>query len=434
MQNIRKFGFWFIDALKGGPVRSYYKDIKDILENFHSSGAKEKREEYLKNILNHAKQTVPYYKNITSGKLSDFPVVNKNIIKNNFEDFKSEKFNGEEVSPVTTSGSTGTPFTVLQDISKRNRNSADTVYFAKKAGYKIGDLVVFMKIWSKINKKSPLEKWMQNMWTLDVIKLTDETIAGFLKDLKNNSSRKGFIGYASAYETICKYLEKNKSAAKDYNIHSIIAISESLNEYTKKSMKKYFSSPVVSRYSNIENGIMAQQCIEDNHEFHINSASYKIEILKLKEDKPAENGELGRIVVTDYFNYAMPLIRYDTGDIGSISSKSKCTFNTPVLKHLEGRKLDMIFDTSGRLVSSYIVYKNMWAYSEVNQYQLIQESQDSYRIKINAETKFNREEQLISEFKEFLGDDANIVVEQVNEIPLLASGKRKKVSNLMNQK
>ncbi len=40
-----------------------------------------------------------------------------------------------------------------------------------------------------------------------------------------------------------------------------------------------------------------------------------------------------------------------------------------------------------------------------------------------------REEELISEFKTYLGEDATFSIEYVSEIPLLASGKRKKIVN-----
>jgi phenylacetate-CoA ligase len=100
------------------------------------------------------------------------------------------------------------------------------------------------------------------------------------------------------------------------------------------------------------------------------------------------------------------------------------------LSKVEGRKLDLLYDTKGQIVSSYIAYKNMWQYTDIRQYQLIQEGPKDYTFKINAEKTFNREAQLVAEFKSFLGSDANFKVEYVDEIPLLASGKRKKVVNL----
>jgi len=123
----------------------------------------------------------------------------------------------------------------------------------------------------------------------------------------------------------------------------------------------------------------------------------------------------------------MPLLRYDTGDIGSIEHGSNGVL---LLKTVEGRKLDVLFDSKGNIVSSYIMYKNMWKYTEVLQYQLIQTGQKDYLFKINCNRPFEKEEQLTSEFKEYLGSDSNFKIEYVDEIVLLDSGKRRKTVNL----
>jgi phenylacetate-CoA ligase len=211
-------------------------------------------------------------------------------------------------------------------------------------------------------------------------------------------------------------------------VKSIIAISETLNDNTRESLEKYFGVPAVSRYSNLENGIIAQQIPGQNGRYLVNGASYHVEILKMDSDEPAEEGEPGRIVVTDLFNYAMPMIRYDTGDIGSMVHDENFPWRK-YLTHVEGRRLDLLYDTDGNLVSSYIVYKNMWQYTEIEQYQLIQEDKKRYTIKINCREPFTREQQLIGEFKSYLGQDADFRIEYVTEIPLLSSGKRKKIVN-----
>jgi phenylacetate-CoA ligase len=131
-------------------------------------------------------------------------------------------------------------------------------------------------------------------------------------------------------------------------------------------------------------------------------------------------------VLTDLFNFAMPLVRYDTGDLGIIERDAGNLY----LSRVEGRKLDILFDTKGNVVSSYIMYKNMWQYTEIDQYQLIQTGEKTYLFKINCPGKFKREEQLVNEFLCYLGNDAEFKVEYVNEIPLLDSGKRRKTVNL----
>ena len=124
--------------------------------------------------------------------------------------------------------------------------------------------------------------------------------------------------YASALEEVCKYLDNSSTSGSIKNLRaaSIMAQSEALTNETRERLQKYFNCTPCSRYSNLENGIIAQQTLHDNDLFLINRASYFEEILKMDSDIPVKPNELGRIVVTDLFNYAMPFIRYDTGDIG----------------------------------------------------------------------------------------------------------------------
>ena len=422
--------FWSADLAQGRPVYKHYKQIKN---HFNHSIEKKILQPELKNLLVHATLTTPFYKKlICFNSLSDFPVINKTIIRELFNDFLSGKFYHVKLIPIVTSGSTGTPFRIFQDKNKKYRNYADTIFFARLAGYEIGHKLLYLKIWAKQKMKNQLVYWLQNIQPVDVIKLDDQQIQAIIKEMESNNSNYGILGYSSALELVCRFLEKYNHNKIKTNIQSIITISESLNEYTKITLEKHFGMMAVSRYSNLENGIIAQQQTNNSSRFLVNTASYYVEILKLESDKPANEGELGRIVITDLYNYALPMIRYDTGDIGALEY-DKLFPNRLYLSLVEGRKLDMLFDTKGNLVSSFIMYKNMWQYTDIKQYQLIQEGAKEYKFKINADSSFNSEAKLVNEFKTYLGEDAVFEVEYVSEIPLLNSGKRKKLVNNYRQ-
>lgn len=424
IQKLREKAFWTLDGLKGGHVRKHYDDIVQSI----SQGSPEKPEK-LRKLLQHAVETVPVYKNISADQLENFRVVNKNFIREDNNAFISAAFDENQRIAAVTSGSTGTPFKVFHDRNKKSRNSADTIYFAGKAGFSVGEKLYYFKIWSKNNHKSFSQLYLQNMIAVDVIHYGDKQIAALIKDMESYGADIGFLGYSSALELTAKYLEKTNHGKVKARVNSIIAMSESLNDYTRETLAKFFGVQPVSRYSNIENGIIAQQETNGSLRFLINTASYHIEILDMDSDVPAAPGVLGRIVVTDLYNYAMPMIRYDTGDIGCFVSGDERYLQT-----VEGRKLDLIYDTKGELVSSYIVYKNMWQYVEINQYQFVQYGPKDYVFKINADHGFSREEKLIGEFKQYLGEDANFSLEYVDEIPLLSSGKRKKIMNTYHNK
>ncbi len=143
---------------------------------------------------------------------------------------------------------------------------------------------------------------------------------------------------------------------------------------------------------------------------------------------------MGRIVVTDMFNRAMPMIRNDTGDLGILGKSEKDRRINQVFKKVEGRKMDAIYDVKGEVVSSFTITNSMWKYSELAQYRFIQISTNKYKFKLNSLEKFRRENELVEEFKGYLGNDVEIKVEYIDEIPLLSNGKRKKVLNKMKGK
>lgn len=430
LELIRKYAFWTIDFFKGSPVRKHYNDIKYVLENYESKKAINIRKNHLKKVLNHCVQTTPFYKNIKSNpELTDFPIIHKGIIRDNFEEFKSLLFKDKKNTPVVTSGSTGTPFKLFHNKDKRSRNTADVIYFAKKGGFDIGSCLIYMKVWNKINTKSPFKLWMENIIPYNILNYTDKDIAKLIEDIKSYKSECGIVCFASTCDVIVNYLDSINAKPFNYKISSIITNSDALSNHTKDKMEKYFKVSVLSRYSSMECGLIGQQNYYSKYKFQVNWASFYIELLELDEDKPAEPGKMGRVVVTDLFNYCMPLIRYDTGDLAFLSSNKNNIDKAPVLERIEGRKVDLIKDTSNKVITSHIVTVNMWKYDELKQYQFVQKGHKDYIFKLNPWKEFPREQELINEFKGYLGDDANIVIEYVDEIPLLSSGKRRLVIN-----
>src|SRR5690606_23201883 len=117
------------------------------------------------------------------------------------------------------------------------------------------------------------------------------------------------LAYASTYDALKDYIlmEQNLSI-KNIKFAGLISSSEILYDDTRKAMSEFFKCKVYSRYSNQENGVIGQD-EDQNNVFVLNEANYIVEIFKLDEDVLASEGEVGRIVITDLYNYAMPMIR-----------------------------------------------------------------------------------------------------------------------------
>src|SRR5574340_1225851 len=116
------------------------------MENANDPAVLSIRQKYLENILQYAAAKVPYYQKYRGySSLSSFPVINKTLIRDSFDDFQSPEFQNVAVHNMHTSGSTGTPFLVRQDNNKRNRVYAEMIYFWGRAGYQVGLKYIFLR-------------------------------------------------------------------------------------------------------------------------------------------------------------------------------------------------------------------------------------------------------------------------------------------------
>ncbi len=149
-------------------------------------------------------------------------------------------------------------------------------------------------------------------------------------------------------------------------------------------------------------------------------------------DEPAVEGQVGRIVITDLYNYAMPMIRYDTGDIGSITYVERNGVKKKAITNFGGRRVDVVYDCHGKRLSPHSITNAFWSFREIWQFQFIQESETQYTVKINVTDEFERRREMEALLLRLLGSEAEITIELVDDIPVLASGKRKYIANKMN--
>lgn len=414
---VRRTGFWALDAIKGGEIRKNYLEVKNQILD------KTLNEEQLKKLLKHAVNTTVFYRLYNSDDIKSFPVINKNIIKEKWDELYSCEYKDAPVHHMSTSGSTGTPFTMDWDMGKRKRQLAELIFFNELAGQKLGQPYIYFRVWTSKNKKSFKELLMQNLLPINILHLDDAHLEKIRQRLKKRPYINSCLAYASTYEYLVKYMRQKGDTPDMFHIKSFVSGSEVLSMEMKKLIKNTIGCMVIDRYSNEENGFLAQSA-DMSDEFKVNTASFLIEVLKQDSDEPAEIGEVGRIVVTDLYSFAVPLIRYDTGDLAIKADERKCW--TTVLKTIQGRKVDVIYDTKGNRLSPHSVTNYMWGYDRIKQFQLIQQDASHYHFNVNVDENIYTDEQLIKHLKEFLGQDASITIEHINGIPALASGKFKK--------
>ena len=435
LEYLRGKAFWGIDALKGGSIRKYF----DLLSEFEGGGVPESflsdyHKMKIRELLEHCVRTVPAYSGLNPDSLDSWPVINKMTLKDGGDRYLSTSFDKDSLIPMSTSGSTGTPFTCLQNADKKRHVNAEVLFYNGLTGYTIGRKIIYFR--SVVNEvsKSRLQQFMQNIDLIDCTDLSDDGIRSKIARIKKLSENGGamILSYASTLDAFCRYFEKYGTAEADgCRIYGIVSGSEMLKDSTRNMLAKAFGCKVVSRYANEENGFIGQDGVENNVFIH-NRAHYFIEILKFDSDTPVETGEPGRIVLTDLYNYSMPMVRYDTGDVGAWREIRVNGMMRRAIGDFGGRRVDMIYDTRGNIISPHAITNYMWEYNDVvRQFQFIQSGGCEYCIRLNYTREFDTDS-LVAGLRDIVGDDARVTVEICDEIPVLASGKRRYIVNLMN--
>lgn len=431
----RETGFWMIDSLKGSKVKSALNILKKCEDGIWNDEEINKyQEEQIQKLLSHAKDTVPYYSKQENTILTNWPVINKNILRASGDSVLSKSYKKDELIAMSTSGSTGTPFTCWQDRNKKKHVNAETLYYNGKIGFSIGRRIIYLRSVVSEVEKSKLQQFAQNIYLLDCNDLSDKGIKEKLKFIVEYSRNGGamVMGYASTLTAFQKYFDKyGYDEVKEAKVYGVVSGSEMLYDVTRTSMEKAFKCKCVSRYANEENGFLGQDW-DSNNVFLMNRANYYIEILKIDSDEVADDGEIGRIVVTDLYNYAMPMIRYDTGDVGArikIIHEGKERF---AIGSFGGRIVDSVKDEHGNLISPHAITNLMWKYKEVKQFQFIQKSKGKYQLILNVNEDEINEYEMIQDYKNIFGDKSEFLITYCNNIPVLASGKRRYIVNESN--
>jgi phenylacetate-CoA ligase len=425
---IRKSGFWALDFLQGSRVQDHMADLDRAFA--HPDAALALSKHRIRALIEHACNTTVYYSQFKGAReLSDFPLLQKKTIREHYDGFLSSAFDKASLIRALTSGSYGTPFVFLLTRDKKARQHAEIIYFGRWAGYDVGQPHAYVRV---TNTKSRLKQLMQNELLIDPTVFTEERLEKYRQALIRRRNLVIFA-YESSMKALGEYCLARGDNSESFSVKGILLMSEPLRESTRTVLHEVFGCPVVSRYSTEETGVLAQEC---NHEsvHHLNFASYVIELLSQHSDAPAGPGEPGRVVVTDLFSHAMPLIRYDIGDLAVPGDACNCGRQGPTLQKIEGRVVEEICGTNGQRISPYAINMAMKEWEGIIQFQFVQKDATAYELRLQTLPSFNQEEPLYRLLQSLVGQDAELTISYVEEISPLPSGKRPYIINEHRQR
>jgi len=155
-------------------------------------------------------------------------------------------------------------------------------------------------------------------------------------------------------------------------IKAIFSAGEDLSPAMRARIEKAFQARVYNHYATVDLATIGQEC-EYQRGIHINPEFHFLEILA-PDGTPLGPDQWGRIVITQPDPALVPIIRYETGDIGMLLSGScECGRTLPRIM-IRGRASEVI--STGKEVISPLAFKEIIdaydpAYERVRQYQVI---------------------------------------------------------------
>lgn len=174
---------------------------------------------------------------------------------------------------------------------------------------------------------------------------------------------------------------------------------------------------IVDSYSSEELGYIALQCPQSGH-YHIQSESLIVEVLD-DAGAPCAPGEIGQVVVSTLHNFAMPLLRYASGDYAEVGEPCACGRGLPVLTRIAGRQRNMILRPDGVRQWPVFPMSAWFDIAPVLQIQLVQDAIDHVEARLVMKREFSGDEaeRLITALQGCLDYPFRITLRRVDSIP-----------------
>jgi phenylacetate-CoA ligase len=390
----------------------------------------------LQRLLAHIETHVPYYRDLFASvgfkaadvhslaDLSRLPLLDKPKIRAHTEALKSA--NGRDLSRFNTGGSSGEPLIFYISKERVGHDVAAKWRATRWWNVDIGDPEVV--IWG-----SPIELGAQDglrafrdkllrTRLLPAFEMSAQKLDRFLREIRAIRPKMLF-GYPSALSHIARHAEVRGCRMDDLGIRVAFVTSERLYDEQRQQISRIFGCPVANGYGGRDAGFIAHECPQGG--MHITAEDIIVEIVD-QQGTPLPYGEAGEIIVTHLATGDFPFIRYRTGDIGVLDNKPCiCGRGLPLLKEIQGRSTDFLVAQNGTVIHGLALIYILRDLPQIRNFKIIQENLNLTRVwgVSDERLEVGLTSKIKEGFKARLGQEVEIVVEEMNEIPLEKSGK-----------
>jgi phenylacetate-CoA ligase len=245
----------------------------------------------------------------------------------------------------STSGTSGTPFAFYMGKRLTSVKHANFYRAWGATGAGLGDRE--LKLWGP-HKDSAAKVWFERLALgrafFSAFAIDDQWAA--LEDLLTRFRPRHLEAYASAAYRLAQVA---RNQGLKHHFETVTVSAEPIQPAQRETIAEVFGTQVFNRYGSREFGTLAFEC--DRHTgMHICGEHFFIEVVD-DQGEPVPPGHEGRLLITAFYNYAMPFIRYEIGDRGVVlPDQCPCGRGLTLLGPLSGRTTDFLEFPNGRVV------------------------------------------------------------------------------------
>lgn len=380
----------------------------------------------LRKLVKHCYKNVPYYKELfdnlnlkpkdiqTKEDLKKLPFLDKSKVKENFVKFISKNAIKSLCYLGTTGGTSGVPTKILRDYYSINfENAIVSRFFNNIVGKSPKKVTIRSNVVVPIEQKEP-PFWEHNLadneLIMSPIHLIQENAQIYIDKIIEFNPQILYLQPSTACLLAKFFYDKPHSL----NIKAIFTSSENLSNKQRLYIEKVFKSKIYDWYGQAERVAAIGQC--KNGTYHIIEDYSIVELLKKNDNY--------EICGTSLYNFAMPLLRYKTGDFVNIQ-ENKCSCNSSFreIKNIKGRSIYYILTPeNNKILNVELIHTNI---SHVIEVQYIQEAIDKLTINIVTEPEFNinDEMELVKSAIMHTSPDMLVKINKVDSIQRGSNGK-----------
>lgn len=436
-------GIIYTKVKKGSRYRYLEKELL-VNEKLTLDELKSLQIDKLKDILSYAYKHIPFYRKLFDEKcfhpwslknpedINKLPLLTKQIISEHYRDFIPSLLRRKFLFKGTTTGTTGSPLTLYmnRELAESERAFVERQY--RWAGWDgrgriasfVGDIIVPVE-----QSKPPF--WRYDAYSKEMLFSTyhmSESTLGCYIDKLYEFNPVLLTAYPSTLFLLAKYAQKHGMKISIPALRGIVANSETLYGYQERLIEKIFGKKVFNLYGHFERVIKIGTC--EHGGYHIFPDYGFTEFLFISKDN---GNSLYELVGTGFINKAMPLIRYRTGDIVTLSEREcECGRHFPLVGSILGRSNDAIITPEGRIV---VMVDNVFKDIEhIRMAQIHQNNLQELLVLVEPESGFNPsdEKKIISNLSLRVGHMMKIAVKRTRKIPSLRRAKYKLIVSHLN--